>query len=233
MAKALDGISIVEFSSNMAAAYAAMLLAEQGAEVIRLEVPAASPQRGTPHYHILNRSKRIAALDLERPSDRARADALIQAADITVTGFTPDELAGRGLDYAALARLNPCVIGLNLSPFGASGPFANFPASEELVAAFSGIPASQWSSSGDPVALTFPAVSYSAGILAATAAVAALYARGGGPGQAVEVSLLAGAFSLQTGGIMRHAEMTSIFQPGPSDPLGPVPCYRLFESADG
>jgi len=232
MAKALDGLSIVEFSSHLGAAYAAMLLAEQGADVIRLESPSSSG-RGTPHYHVLNRSKRIAALDLDQPAGRTRANALIQAADITITGFTPAQLDESGLNYATLERLNPRVIAVNLSPFGVSGPYANFAAGEELVSAFSGIPASQWARSGAPVALTFPAVSYSAGILAAAAASAALFARGDGPGQAVEVSLLASAFSLQTGGIMRHAEMTSIFQTGPSDPLGPVPCYRLFEAADG
>ncbi len=57
-------------------------------------------------------------------------------------------------------------------------------------------------------------------------------ARTDGPGQAVEVSTLAGAFSLQTGGIMRHEKMTSLYH-GPQDPLGPIPCYRLFEAADG
>jgi crotonobetainyl-CoA:carnitine CoA-transferase CaiB-like acyl-CoA transferase len=63
------------------------------------------------------------------------------------------------------------------------------------------------------------------------AASAALLARGA-DGQAIEVSLLAGAFSLQTGGIMRHKKMTSLCH-GPQDPLGPIPCYRLFEASDG
>jgi crotonobetainyl-CoA:carnitine CoA-transferase CaiB-like acyl-CoA transferase len=233
MAKALDGISIIEFGSNMAAAYAAMLLAEQGADVIRLESPSVPTDRGTPHYHVLNRSKRIATLDLATANDRSQIDHLIQSADIAITGFTPAQLDAHALDYTTLARLNPRLIAVNLSPFGTSGPYANLVASDEMVAAFSGITASQWAASGDPVALTFPAVSYSAGILAATAATAALFARGDGPGQSVEVSLLAGAFSLQTGGIMRHEKMSSIFQAGPADPLGPVPCYRLFEAADG
>jgi crotonobetainyl-CoA:carnitine CoA-transferase CaiB-like acyl-CoA transferase len=236
MAKALDVIRIVEVSSNLAASYAAMLLAEQGADVIRFESTSAfitDAQRGTPHYHVVNRSKRIVSLDFGDSRARASANPFIQAADIVVTGFTPAQLDAHGLGYKAISRVNPRVIAINLSPFGQSGPYANFAAGEELVAAFSGIPASQWSASGDPVALTFPAVSYSTGILGATAAAAALYARGDGPGQAVEVSLLAGAFSLQTGGIMHHEKMSSIFQQGPSDPLGPVPCYRLFEAADG
>jgi crotonobetainyl-CoA:carnitine CoA-transferase CaiB-like acyl-CoA transferase len=233
MATALDGLRIVEFSSNLSAAYAAMLLAEQGANVTRLESPSAGTTHGTPHYHVLNRSKRIVALDLAMSDHRTRADALIQSADVVITGFTPAQLDAHGLTYPALARLNQRLIAVNASPFGASGPYANLAAGDEMVAAFSGISASQWAASGDPVALTFPAVSYSTGILAATAAVAALYSRGEGPGQAVEVSMLAGAFSLQTGGIMRHEQMSSIFQAGPADPLGPVPCYRLFEAADG
>ncbi|MGH9519201.1 MAG: CoA transferase, partial [Terriglobales bacterium] len=109
----------------------------------------------------------------------------------------------------------------------------DFDASDELVSAFGGIYGSQLALSGNPVALHFPATSYSAGVLAATAAVSALRARdSGGGGQLVEVSLLAGAFSLQTGGIMRHEKMTRMYE-GPLDPLGPIPCYRLFRDADG
>src|SRR4029077_18675192 len=94
---------------------------------------------------------------------------------------------------------------------------------------------SQWARSGNPVPLVFPAVAYSAGVMGALAATAALYARGpDGPGQELEVSLLAGALSLQTGGVMRHEKMSAIYYtPGPQDPLGPIPCYRLFEAADG
>ena len=68
MAKALDGINLVEFDSNLGAAYAAMLLAENGARAIKVEPPGGSRDRGTPHFHVLNRSKRALELDLD---DRA------------------------------------------------------------------------------------------------------------------------------------------------------------------
>src|SRR5271156_5349915 len=173
MAKALDDVRIVEVSSNLAASYAAMLLAEQGANVIRLESSspvATDVAHGTPHYYVVNRSKRIVTFDFSDRSSRASADPLIHSADILITGFTPAQLDAHGLGHAAVSKLNPRVVAVNLSPFGNSGPYANFAAGEELVAAFSGIPASQWARSGAPVALTFPAVSYSAGILAAAAA---------------------------------------------------------------
>ena len=65
MAKALDGINLVEFDSNLGAAYAAMLLAENGARAIKVEPPGGSRDRGTPHFHVLNRSKRSLELNLD------------------------------------------------------------------------------------------------------------------------------------------------------------------------
>jgi len=232
MASALDGVTVVEFTAHLAAAYAAMLLAEHGARVVKVEPPGGDPARGTPHFQVLNRGKRAVSADLETPAGRAAAARLIRRADIVVTGCTPTRARELGLDRAAIAALNPRAIALELPPLGSRGPDADFDASEELAAALGGIAGAQWARSGNPAPLTFPAASYSAGVLGATAAAAALLARGDGPGQAVETSILAGAFSLQTGGIMRHEQMTSLYH-GPQNPLGPIPCYRLFEAADG
>jgi crotonobetainyl-CoA:carnitine CoA-transferase CaiB-like acyl-CoA transferase len=233
MSKSLDGINIVEFDSNMGAAYATMLLAENGARAIKVEPQGGSRERGTPHFHVLNRSKRMLELDLDDRASQARVADLIRWADIVVTGFTPSRLRQLNLDSESIRRINPGAIALGVPPLGSHGPDADFDANDDLVAARGGITGSQWARSGNPVALVFPAASYSAGVMAATAAVAAILARGAnGAGQAVEVSLLAGAFSLHTGGILRHEKMTSLYH-GPQDPLGPIPVYRLFEAADG
>ena len=233
MSKALDGINIVEFDSNMGAAYATMLLAENGARAIKIEPPGGSRERGTPHFHVLNRSKRALELDFDARASQARIADLIRWADIVVSGFTPGRLKQLGLDPESILRINPRAIALGVPPLGSHGPDAEFDAQDELVSARGGITGSQWARSGNPVALVFPAASYSAGVMAATAAVAAILARGAtGPGQAVEVSILAGAFSLHTGGILRHENLTTLYR-GPQDPLGPIPVYRLFEAADG
>jgi crotonobetainyl-CoA:carnitine CoA-transferase CaiB-like acyl-CoA transferase len=235
MNKALDGINLVEFHSNLGAAYAAMLLAEQGARAVKVESPGGARERGTAHFHALNRSKRALFLDLH--AERARVERLLRWADVAVFGWTGARMRELELDYALLRRINPRLVVLHVPPLGNRGPLADFDASDELASALGGIYGSQWALSGNPVALHFPAASYAAGVLGATAAVAALCARerggGGQPrGQLVEVSLLAGAFSLQTGGIMRHEKMTRMYE-GPLDPLGPIPCYRLFRAADG
>jgi len=233
MTKALQDVNVVEFESHLGAAYAAMLLAEQGANAVRIEAPGSSRNRSLPHYRVLNRSKRCVIADPNSSAERAATYDLIKCADIIIAGFTPAKLRERGLDYSTLQRINAGIIALYMPPLGGKGPEAELDASEELVAALGGIAGNQWARSGNPVPLTFPAASYSAGVLGATAAAAALFARNdGAPGQSIEVSLLAGALSLQTGGIMRHQKMTSLFH-GPQDPLGPIPCYRLFKAADG
>jgi crotonobetainyl-CoA:carnitine CoA-transferase CaiB-like acyl-CoA transferase len=233
MSKSLDGINLVEFDSNLGAAHAAMLLAENGAHAIKVEPIGGSRGRGTPHFHVLNRSKRALELDLDAPASQPRIAELIRWADIVVTGFTPARLQQLNLDPESILRINPRAISLGVLPLGSRGPDADFDANDDLVAARGGITGSQWARSGNPVALVFPAASYSAGVMAAIAAVAAILARSrGGVGQAVEVSLLAGAFSLHTGGILRHEKMTTLYH-GPQDPLGPIPVYRLFEAADG
>jgi crotonobetainyl-CoA:carnitine CoA-transferase CaiB-like acyl-CoA transferase len=230
MRKALDGIKLVEFDSNLGASYAAMLLAEQGARVVKVEAPGGARARGTAHFHALNRSKRALFLDLQ--AERSHIERLLRWADAAVFGWTRMRMGELGLDYATLRRINPALVMLHVPPLGNHGPLADFDASDELASALGGIYGSQWALSGNPVALHFPAASYSAGVLGATAMVAALRAReAGADGQLVEVSLLAGAFSLQTGGIMRHEKMTRMYE-GPLDPLGPIPCYRLFRAAD-
>jgi len=232
MAKALSGINVLEFHSNLGAAYAAMLLAEQGADTIMVEPPGGAPSRGTPHFHVLNRSKRSMCLDLASNDGKWSMAALVKSADVVITGSTPMRLAARGLDYASIRKNNPHALVLNIPALGSRGPEAEFDASDDLVAARAGIAGSQWARSGSPVPLAFPAAGYSAGVLGASAVVAGLIAREHtGEGQEIEVSLLAGALSLQTGGVLKHEKMTTLYH-GPQDPLGPIPCYRLFEASD-
>ena len=233
MAKALDGVAVVEFASHAGAAYAAMLLAEQGADVIRINTADDVLAPGTPHYHVFNRSKRIINIDYDPGGSLPFRLELLSWADIIVCGHVPSRQTRLGLDYASVHQVNPHASLLLMPPLGSRGPYAQIPAENDLVEALGGINAAQWSHSGKPVAQTFPAASYQAGIIGAAAAVAALYAREEGAGaQCVEVSILSGAMALQTGAILKHPRMMRLFE-GPQDPLGPSPVYRLFEAADG
>lgn len=234
MAKVLDGITVIEFASHLACAYSAMLLAEQGARTIRIEPPGGDPGRGGPHFAVLNRSKRAVTLALDRAEGRAAAAELLKLADVVVNGFTPGRLGQLGLTYDRIEAVNPRAVVLNMPPLGSRGPYADLPAGDELASAISGVTAAQGSLSGDPVPLAFPLVSYQTGILGALSAVAALCWRDAcGAGQAVEVSMLAGAMSLQSGSIVRHPELISMMAANRRDPMGPAPSYRIYQGSDG
>ena len=233
--KALDNVRLAEFSSHPGVAYAAMLLAEQGATAIKVEPPAGAPGRGSPQFHVLNRSKRSVFVDIGdgSPAVREQIRGLIRWADVVIAGYTPRRAIALGLDYESVRSINPRVLLLSMPPLGNRGPHADDDACDDLIQARGGIAGSQWARSGNPVPLTFPAASYSAGAMGAIAAAAALVARGDGAGQSIEVSILAGAFSLQTGSIMRHEKATALYARASDDPLGPIPCYRLYQAGDG
>src|SRR5713101_1452899 len=124
MSKALDGINVVEFDAHLGAAYAAMLLAEQGARAIKVEPRGGSSIRGTPHFHAVNRSKRVLELDLDASASNARVAELLLWADVVITGFTPGRLADLHLDYESVRRINPRAIALSMTPLGSRGPDA-------------------------------------------------------------------------------------------------------------
>jgi crotonobetainyl-CoA:carnitine CoA-transferase CaiB-like acyl-CoA transferase len=233
MAKPLDGITVIEFAGNLGSAYAAMLMAEYGARTIRIEPPQGDPARGTPHFHVLNRSKHALFLDLDSSVDLGKAHDLLKIADVVVSGFVPARERALGIDHASLRRLSPSAILLQMPPLGSRGPYADFAAHDDLVRAWSGIFATQSSRSGNPVVTVFPAPSYEAGLLGAAAAVAGLIARhNGAASEPAEVSLLAGSLALQSGDFVRHPKLVTT-QPGPADPLGPYPVIRLFKGSDG
>src|SRR5271165_4611193 len=116
MTKALDGINLVEFDSNLGAAYATMLLAENGARAIKVERPGGSRERGTPHFHVLNRSKRALELDLDDRASQPQVAELIRWADLVVTGFTQARLKQLKLDPESIWGTNPRAIALGVPP---------------------------------------------------------------------------------------------------------------------
>jgi len=226
---ALHGIRIVECAHDIAAPYTAMLLAEQGAEVIKVEPPAGDRARVQPGFHVWNRSKRGVVADLASDAGRAQVATLCSTADVLVSDGFP---AHPALRYDVLAAANPRLIHCWMPPYGGCGEAAGAPPNDDLVAARSGLLAGQWANRDGPVFLTLPIASYGTAILAAGAVCAALLARArSGRGQPLEVSWLAGAFAMQTGGIIDHPALQRVMTMV-RDPLGPIPVYRLFKASD-
>lgn len=232
MAAAFDGICVIEAAQGVAAPYAALLLAEQGAEVVKVEPPEGDAYRAEPGFLALNRGKRSVVADIERDAGRAALLDLIAQAELFVYDGSPAEQERLGLSFEALSVINPSLVYLWMPPFGSRGAHAERAADDALVAALDGIMATQYAWKPGPTYLTVPLSSYGAAMLAAGAAAAALRVRERtGAGQLVEVSWLAGGFAVQTGTVLL-GEGISRFSGTGQNPLGPVPVYRLFRAAD-
>ncbi len=236
MAGAFDGIGVIDFTEGRAGPYAGMLLAEQGADVIKVEPPAGDRARGTPAFYVLNRSKRGIVLDLTSREGRARARGLAAAADVVLVDQLPQAAKRLGIDYASLTRENAELVYCSMPPYGSKGPLATLEPDDALVAAVTGVLGLQWSYADSPVFLVVPIVAYATGVLAALAVAATLFDRArGGHGDHIEVSGLGGAFALQPASYILPLGALEVIRlsAGKITPRGPWPTYRVYEASDG
>jgi crotonobetainyl-CoA:carnitine CoA-transferase CaiB-like acyl-CoA transferase len=196
MVATLSGIRVVEQGTFITGPCAGMLLADLGADVIKVESPAGDPYRSyqggqfSPHFQAYNRNKRSVVLDLAGQVDRAVFDGLIRDADVYIQNFRPGTADRLGAGAEHLMQLNPRLVYASISGFGARGPYAERPSYDSVAQALSGF----LSVVVDPERPRFmgPALADAiTGMYAATGILAALVARGrDGRGSHVEVSML-------------------------------------------
>ena len=207
MAGPLEGVKVVEFTEIIAGPFAGMLLADMGAEVIKVEPPWGDPWRGTQPFSATesrpfiayNRGKRSITLDLTSGAAGEILARLIPQMDVAIVNYRPDVAAKLGVDYEALAALNPRLIYCENTAFGRQGPDAYRPGYDLILQAMSGIMTAESKvSNGAPVhVVSSPMVDTAAGICLAWCVCAALYHRERtGQGQKVETTLLGLALAL-------------------------------------
>ncbi len=200
----LAGLLVADFSRILAGPYCTMLLADLGADVVKVESPRGDDTRtwmppvraGVSTYYLaVNRNKRSVALDLGEPGDRAAAQELAARADVLVENFKPGGLARFGLDYAAVSERNPAVVYASISGFG-SGGGAALPGYDLVVQAISGLMSLTGEAGGEPYRAGVAVFDVMSGLQAAIGILAALHHRAAsGRGQQVEVNLLSAALS--------------------------------------
>ena len=189
----LEGVRIIDMATGIAAPVAAMVLAEVGADVIKVEPPGGDRQRGTPGFSVWNRSKRSVVLDL--PAESARLEQLLTGADALFHSYVPDEAAALGLDDASLQKRHPHLIVCAMTAFPGSLSAASTPPRDTLMFAESGIMDEQQGVRRDgPIYLRLPLGSWCGWNLACAGVLARLIHRnrGGRPGVA-HSSLFQGA----------------------------------------
>ena len=227
---ALDGTRVIDFGQYIAGPMAAMLLADQGADVIRVD-PPGGPRWDTPANVTWNRGKRSIVLDLKSAGDAATARRLIATADVVIENFRPGVMDRLGLGPQAMRAANPRLVYCSMPGFASDDPRAGVAAWEGVVAAATGtyrtrlMPGEELSR---PVYTAVPiASSYAAFQAAASVAMALIARERDGVGQLIEVPLFDGMFAAIGGRGLRVHDAPD----GP--PRGALSWTRQFECGDG
>jgi len=200
--RALEGLKVLDCTHVIAGAYCSLILADLGADVIKIEPPAGETTRGHPGqafraFDYVNRNKRAIALDLTTDRGAAVVRRLAETADVFVENYRPGSLDRMGLGYAALGEINPRLVYASVSGFGLDGPYRDRGGFDLIAQAMSGIMSFTGEVGSDkPVAAGVPLSDLNAGVFAAVGVLAALRHRDQtGQGQHLETSLLESALA--------------------------------------
>jgi len=201
----LAGLLVADFSRILAGPYATMLLADLGAEVVKVEGPNGDDTRtwsppvrdGVSTYYLgVNRNKRSVALDLKDADDVAAAQELARRADVLIENFRPGGLARFGLDYPSVSARNPRVVYASISGFGSGPAGAALPGYDLIVQAISGLMSLTGAPDSEPYRAGISVFDVMAGLHATIGILAAVNLRHEtGRGQHVEVNLMSSALS--------------------------------------
>jgi crotonobetainyl-CoA:carnitine CoA-transferase CaiB-like acyl-CoA transferase len=194
MSSVLDGIRVIDFGQYIAGPLTGMLLADQGADVIRVD-PPGGPMWETPANATWNRGKRSITLNLKRPDDLAIATRLAESADVVIENFRPGVMERLGLGPQAAMRMNPRLIYCSLPGFASDDPRFQVRAFEGVIGAATATYRAQTPDSERPVYTAIPISSNYAAFQAAVSIIIALFARRrDGVGQWIEVPLFDATF---------------------------------------
>ena len=228
MPSALDGITVIDLTRGRPGALAGMFLCDNGARVIRLELPGDENNRTEPIYMVWDRGKESVSLDISSKSEDFRK--LASTADVLIEDFAPSSSYQKAVDYNELRRINPRLVHCSITAYGKQGPMRDEPGDEHLVMARMGILSSQPGFRAGPVHVVHPVVNLGTAVLAAQGITAALYAREKtGHGRKVDTSVMAGAMMFAPKVIGERLEQ----RPFQLTTAGGGPFYSVFECADG
>ena len=237
----LTGIRIIDLTRVLSGPFASMLLADMGADVIKIEPPGGDPvrqqgdlSRGMSWYFAsLNRNKRSVVLDLRKEDGKRVLEKMIAGADVLMENFRPGVLAEMGLSEQRLAELNPRLVVASINGYGSTGPYVDRPAFDFIAQAMSGFMATTGAPGGEPMRASAPISDLVAGLYCAFGVVNAIRARDlTGKGQRVEAAMVNGMVSMLA--YLSSEYFSSGREPqrtGNDHPI--VSPYGLFHAKDG
>jgi len=243
----LAGIRVVDLTRALAGPYATLMLADAGAEVVKVERPGGGDDsrgwgppfvgpdddRESAYFLSINRSKRSVELDLKDAGDLDRLRRLIARADVLVENFRPGVMDRLGFDQDSLAALNDRLIVLSITGFGEGGPDGHRSGFDQIIQGEGGLMGITGPVGGPPIKTGVPITDILAGMFGAYGVVAALHERERtGRGQTVSTSLLAGAIAVHAYQGTRWTLGGEVPQPGGNRHATIAP-YGAFTCSDG
>jgi CoA:oxalate CoA-transferase len=240
----LAGVRVVDLTWYLAGPYATMILADLGAEVVKIERPDGDPVRGngpfldaagaySSYFMSVNRGKQSVVLDLKQPRGRELLLELVARADVLVENFLPGTMARLGLGYETLAARNPRLIYAALSGFGQTGPYADRPALDVIVQAMAGTMSITGEADGGPLRAGASIGDVTGALYATIGILAALHERErSGRGQLVDVALLDSQVAILENAFARYFATGEVpGRYGTAHPL--ITPFQAFATADG
>jgi crotonobetainyl-CoA:carnitine CoA-transferase CaiB-like acyl-CoA transferase len=211
----LSQVRVVDMTEGVAGPYAATLLGDMGADVVKVERREGDWQRsagrgepgrfGNPQFIALNRNKRDIGLDLGAAGGRAVAERLVARADVVISNYRTGVMEKLGFGYERCRMLRPDLVYCTISGFGQQGAYAQLPASDTVLQAMSGVMSVVGEPDGAPLRVGFPLIDMAAANYAVQSVLLALYGRLTGRGGAhIDVSLIAAAAALMCGGYTEY-----------------------------
>ncbi len=236
----LAGVKVLDLTSVVSGPFATQCLADQGADVIKVEPPAGGDQgryvgAGFHGYSALfatcNRNKRSLAIDLKTAAGQAAVRRIAARVDVVIENFRPGVADRLGLGYEDLRKTAPEIIYASITGYGQDGPYADRRVYDSIIQAASGLADSQGGHSGAPVLVNSIIFDKVAGATAAQAITAALFARGRGQGgRRVLISMLEASLAFNWPDLMwNDTFLSEDFKPG----LTLADTYRLWKTLDG
>jgi len=221
----LDGVRVVDLTSYIAGSYGAMMLADLGADVVKVEAIEGDSFRELSGFYGWNRGKRSLAVNLKEPDGRAIVHRLARHADVVMENMRPGVVERLGVDYETLRAINPRLVYSTVTAFGSDGPYKDRPGFDPLLQAMGGLMTLQGFGEA-PQYLRIAPTDYYCAALACQAILAALFVRERtGRGQRVQTSLLQAVLALQSGLVVDY--------PGHEVVYRNTPTYRLYQAGDG
>lgn len=201
MAQALEGIKVLDLSRALAGPYCTMMLADMGAEVIKVEMPGKgddSRSWGPPfvegesaYFMSINRNKKSLTLNMKSEKSVEIIHKLVKQSDVLVENFRPGAMERLGLGYERVKEMNPRIIYCSISGFGQDGPYRMLPGFDQVLQGMGGLMSITGEAGGPPIKVGVAIADISGGMFAANGIVVALYNREKtGKGQMIDVSLL-------------------------------------------